>query len=157
VSGLTATLNIARIADARFEKFRRDQQRDIRMITIINVADLQDPNDPQGRSYRQVNAARTHAIPLGTLVEIESGERLYVKWHGRDCDQTPLYSLGLADEEQKHRWDHGHAEESLTVVAPHCDLCGGTGEITAVRPATDTVPEARGVGPCPKCRAQRQP
>ena len=61
---------------------------------MINIADLRDPDDPQGRSYRQVNADRTHGIPVGALVEIiDTGVRMFVVWHGRDCDQTPLYWL----------------------------------------------------------------
>jgi len=93
------------------------------MPEIINVADLRDPNDPQGRSYRQVNAERQHAIPIGTLVELEDGERLYVVFHHRDCDQTPLYGLSLKDwaEEpnefiRRSRLHAGYAEENLTVI-----------------------------------------
>jgi hypothetical protein len=91
-------------------------------VTIVNVADLRDPDDPQGRTYRQVNAARTHAISIGALVELDSGERLFVKKHTRDCDQTPLYSLGMFDDEEDDeiavmKWQHGYGEESLTVVA----------------------------------------
>lgn len=93
------------------------------MIEIVNVADLKDPDDPQGRSYRQVNAERTHAYPIGSLVELKSnedydygGERLYVKYHGRDCDQTPLYSLGLKNHENKYQWSHGFSEESMKLI-----------------------------------------
>jgi hypothetical protein len=64
------------------------------MNTIINIADIKDPNDVQGRSYREVNRAKTHVIPVGSLVELsESGVRLFVVKHSRDCDQTPLYEL----------------------------------------------------------------
>jgi hypothetical protein len=87
---------------------------------IINVADLQDRSDPQGRTYRQVNAAKTHAIPLGTLIELEDGERMFIKMHTRDCDQTPLYSIGLKDDVVEHgllcKWHHGYAEENLKVA-----------------------------------------
>ena len=94
------------------------------MATIINVADLTDPSDPQGRTYRQVNAEKPHAIPLGTLVELETGERLRVMAHTRDCDQTPLYSIGFSDqgcgeEYEKTKWHHGYCDESLTVVTPN--------------------------------------
>lgn len=95
------------------------------MVTIFNVADLTDPNDPQGRTYRQVNAEKTHAIPLGALVELETGERLRVMMHTRDCDQTPLYSLGVSgddeDEIGRMKWHHGYCDESLTVVTPNAD------------------------------------
>ena len=90
----------------------------------FNIADLQDPAEPLGRSYRQVNAAKTHAIPLGALVEVEdSGERLYVVKQGRDCDQTPLYWLSMKDHTEplnefmhKGDWFGGYADESLTVI-----------------------------------------
>lgn len=88
-------------------------------MDIINVADLVDPDDPQGRTYRQVNAAKTHGIPLGALVQLKSGARLFVVLHGRDCDRTPLYCLATdPDEEDKYRWLGGYSEGSLTVVTP---------------------------------------
>lgn len=93
------------------------------MVTMFNVADLTDPNDSQERTYRQVNAERAHAIPLGTLVELETGERLRVMMHTRDCDQTPLYSLGVTGSEEDNigrmTWHHGYGEESLAVVTPN--------------------------------------
>ena len=93
------------------------------MVTIFNVADLTNPDDPQGRTYRQVNDEKPHLIPLGTLVEIESGERLRVMMHTRDCDQTPLYSLGVAGDEEdgigRMKWHNGYCDDSLTVVTPN--------------------------------------
>lgn len=94
---------------------------------IQQISDLTDPNDPQGRTYKEVNAEKTHAIALGSLVELSSSERLYVTQHTRDCDKTPLYSLGLFSEiyiEEDHEdyervrrhWKHGYDEESLMVV-----------------------------------------
>jgi hypothetical protein len=93
-------------------------------IILVNVADLPDPNDSQGRSYRQVNAAKTHKIPVGTLVEIETGARLFVVFQGRDCDQEPLYWLSPeADDTERadtrfgnRLWIGGYGEDSLTVV-----------------------------------------
>jgi len=92
------------------------------MVQLVNIADLKDPDDPQGRSYRQVNAEKQHNIPLDTLVELldddgkPSGERLYVKAHHRDCDQTPLYALGMKHHESKYQWNHGFPEHSLQIV-----------------------------------------
>lgn len=69
------------------------------MVEFINVADLINPDT--GNTYRHDNLAKAHAIPLGTLVEIcwegepDNGIRLHVVAHKRDCDGTPLYSLGL--------------------------------------------------------------
>jgi len=91
---------------------------------LINIADLPDPDDPQGRSYRQVNAEKKHTIPVGTLVELESGTRLFIVYHGRDCDQTPLYWLSDDPEDREQirdgwtnpGWSGGWAEDSLQVV-----------------------------------------
>ena len=94
------------------------------MTTFINVADLVDPDDPSGRTYRQVNALKSHGIPIGTLVELENGARLFVVKHTRDCDQTPLYSLcaDQDDTEQEREgfsnygWVNGYSEEDLKKV-----------------------------------------
>jgi len=81
---------------------------------MITMCDLKDPNDPQGRTYRQINAEKQHNIPIGALVEvIDSGERLFVMKHTRDCDQTPLYSIGMKGSDD-WKWNHGYSEESLT-------------------------------------------
>lgn len=94
------------------------------MTYLINIADLRDPDDPQGRSYRQVNAEKQHRIPIGALVELPTGARLFVVHHGRDCDQTPLYYLSAdADDTTKERehfrnssWVGGYSESHLTPV-----------------------------------------
>jgi len=104
---------------------------------LITVADCKDPTDPQGRSYRQINAEKKHAIPIGALVEIlhddddeflgeedYRGVRLYVVYHARDCDQTPLYCLAanrhdtVKENERfyNHTWLCGHPEDSLKVI-----------------------------------------
>lgn len=102
------------------------------MQHVIMVADLKDPNDPQGRSYREVNNATQHAIPIGTLVEVKFDEwfgngacwkihaRLWVVQHSRDCDGTPLYGVSQwsdpAFAKQVHAVFGGLAEDSLTTV-----------------------------------------
>jgi hypothetical protein len=100
------------------------------MSPIINVADLRDPDDSEGRSYRQVNAEKTHGIPEGALVELASGARLFVAHLGRDCDQTPLYWLApetfdweptepVYDSARRSwmmKWIGGYGEESLKVI-----------------------------------------
>lgn len=91
---------------------------------LINIADLCDPNDPEGRSYRQVNAAKVHKYPIGALVEFNHGPRLWVVYHARDCDQTPLYCLCFdpydTQKEFKNfynrNWVTGISEESLTLI-----------------------------------------
>lgn len=92
---------------------------------VINIADLRDPDDPQGRSYRHVNAEQQHTIPIGTLVQLASGARAFVVYHGRDCDQTPLYYVSLDPEDTEERipgwkntsWAGGYSENSLTIIA----------------------------------------
>lgn len=70
-----------------------------------NVADFVEKN---GKTVRENNKNKQHALPLGSLVEIlpdssrdeDSGLRLYVVGHGRDCDQTPLYNLSFRKNAQ---------------------------------------------------------
>lgn len=81
---------------------------------IVNGADLQDPNDPKGRTYRQVNASKPHTIPVGSMVELDTGERLRVMAHARDCDETPLYELGVSGT-TSIRWVRLPGDE-LTVI-----------------------------------------
>ena len=73
-------------------------------MNFTNIADLVNPET--GNTYRQDNSARSHKIPLGSLVEIVSasnecdiGLRLFVVDYGRDCDQTPLYTLSASSLE----------------------------------------------------------
>lgn len=94
------------------------------MAPTISLADVTDPDDPQGRTYREVNAEKTHHIPIGSLVELHDGVRLFVVYHGRDCDKTPLYWLSHdpGDTVQEYpqfrnqSWVGGFPEESLKVI-----------------------------------------
>ena len=83
---------------------------------MLNVADIVDPKT--NKTFRQMNSELSHNIPIGTLVELEAGERLFVIKHSRDCDQTALYSLGMIDdsEDEHAQLFRGYSEESLTVV-----------------------------------------
>ena len=93
------------------------------MPTFMFIHDLVDPHDPQGRTYKQVNAAKVHAIPIGALVEdTDSGVRMFVVKQTRDCDMSLLYSLSPChpnDEEdmdiRMHR-HHGWPEYCLKVI-----------------------------------------
>jgi hypothetical protein len=75
------------------------------------IHDLPCPGDPLGRTYREVNLAIEHSIGVGSLVEIlpneidpfYAGLRLRVMECYRDCDGTPLYSLGASPG-----WDRNH-------------------------------------------------
>lgn len=82
---------------------------------IINIADITDPDDPAGRTYREVNAAKVHALAVGALVETEDGARAFIAAHRRDCDQEPLYSLSL-DPADRVGTDHGYGEDGLRLV-----------------------------------------
>jgi hypothetical protein len=102
-------------------------------MNIFNIADAICDSDPQGRTYRQINNATPHNIPIGSLVEIAhdsaypssmDGARLFVVMHNRDCDGTPLYEL-CADPEDKtqkdprfrnDRWHGGYCEDNLIVI-----------------------------------------
>lgn len=89
------------------------------MTYAIDVADLINPES--GKTYRQENSELRHNIPIGSLVEVETGERLFVIKHNRDCDQTPMYSLGMDHEINREdgvfsKLHHGYSEESLKVI-----------------------------------------
>lgn len=68
-------------------------------MRIIPISSIVEAN---GKTIRENNMEIQHQIPIGTLVDVtgfESGDeyhriRLYVIGHHRDCDGTPLYSLG---------------------------------------------------------------
>lgn len=85
-------------------------------MPFINVADIVDNTDPKKRTFRQINAEMTHAIPIGALVELDSGVRMFVASHDRDCDMTPLYSLAPTMESSRWEWFSGLAEENLKIV-----------------------------------------
>ncbi|MFL6600794.1 MAG: hypothetical protein ACJ8R9_05630 [Steroidobacteraceae bacterium] len=97
---------------------------DMNEAIFINLADLPDPSDPKDRSRRELNAAKCHRIPLGTLVDLEDGLRLYVVYHGRDCDNTPFYWLSPNAEDinwQPSQFFPSHflggfAQENLIVI-----------------------------------------
>ena len=90
---------------------------------FFNIADLEDPRDKWHRTFRQVNAAQSHQIPIGALVEETStGIRLFVAEHTRDCDKTPLYSLSAyqdSEEQAHYPMYYGYSDECLMIVG-HC-------------------------------------
>jgi hypothetical protein len=85
-----------------------------------NIADLKDPNDKQGRTYRQINNSVCHGIGLGVLVELDTGVRLFVAKHTRDCDGTPLYVLTSEIQGEyplnQMNWLHGYSDNILRAV-----------------------------------------
>lgn len=92
--------------------------------------------DMVGRRGRQEDRKRNretpHNIPVGTLVEVihnpeypsvADGIRLHVIHRGRDCDETPLYWLGVAGDSRNEegymiRGFGGFPEHNLKVIAP---------------------------------------
>lgn len=95
------------------------------MPEIEILHNLKDPSDSQGRSYKEVNLEKKHKIPVGSLVELDTGARLFVVMHTRDCDGTPLYSLCHDKEDTKwvnsifanRAWDSGYDEDSLKLIS----------------------------------------
>lgn len=96
---------------------------------FIHIADLVDQTT--GKTHREMNNEKRHAIPIGALVEVKFDTwfglgacwkvhaRLWVVAHRRDCDGTPLYSISQWDDPafaMSHFAHHGFSEESLTVV-----------------------------------------
>ena len=64
---------------------------------MIFIGDIVESN---GRTVKENNLSISYNIPLGSLVEItnedeDSGVRLFVVSHDRDCDGTPLYGLSF--------------------------------------------------------------
>ena len=83
------------------------------MKGFMNICDLTDPEDSAGRTYREVNNATHHKLMVGDLVELDNGARLFITKHTRDCDGTPLYSVGLPG----NTLTRGYAEDNLQNTA----------------------------------------
>lgn len=68
------------------------------MQAQASVHSLKESGSKPWRAYRAISAQIPHSIPVGTLVELESGARFFVVSQLRDRDQTPLYNLSLYPE-----------------------------------------------------------
>ena len=61
---------------------------------------VNDIIEQNGKTWKENNLEKVHTIPLDTLVEINYPDskyhrmRMYVVHYDRDCDGTPIYSLG---------------------------------------------------------------
>jgi hypothetical protein len=78
------------------------------MTKIIMIHDLVEAN---GKTIKENNLAKVHQIPNGSLVELDTGARVFVCGHARDCDGTPLYLLSpLKDSirEDPYSWPTQH-------------------------------------------------
>ena len=89
---------------------------------IVMVYDLVDQET--GKTIKQINLEKTHELPVGSLVELNSGSRLFVVKQTRDCDGSPLYSLSIdsLDTDQiresmyNRSWSNGHHGDDLTLI-----------------------------------------
>ena len=79
-------------------------------VTFKNVADLVNPKDSKGRTYREINNTIKHKLSVGDRVETYDNMVLFITKHTRDCDGTPLYSLG--DAKGRHL-TNGYSEDSV--------------------------------------------
>jgi hypothetical protein len=101
---------------------------DYRMNNIMFIHDIIESN---GKTIKENNLEKKHNIPIGCLVEINAedcdeykGVRLYVVYHSRDCDGTPLYNLchnknDLEREQENfynHKWINGFSEKGLKII-----------------------------------------
>ena len=84
-------------------------------MKFIFIGDITEEN---GKTIRENNLSIKHKIPIGQLVELRSdsdygweGIRLFVTSHTRDCDGTPLYSVGY----EKSNFLYGLCEDSLVI------------------------------------------
>lgn len=63
---------------------------------------------------------KKHNIPIGSLVELANGARVFVIKHTRDCDgETPLYSLAIAPitpNDYEYSVIRSYPEESLKLI-----------------------------------------
>ncbi len=91
------------------------------MVQVINFGDIVEAN---GKTIRENNLAIQHKYPIGTLVEteredshgekrrIEGRGQLYVAWHSRDCDGSPLYHLSAVPTD---KWDYIRPEDAFGI------------------------------------------
>ena len=114
------------------------------MSEFILFSEIVEAN---GKTIRENNLAKSHTIPLGTLVEVKFDSwfgdgacwkvhaRLWVVLHQRDCDGTPLYGLSRWPEVEfavstaKDHLHLGFSEEQLAPVEITKALIDGHGAL----------------------------
>lgn len=79
------------------------------------VSDIVEEN---GKTVKENNLEKVHKFPHGMLVELESGERLYVCDHTRDCDGEPLYGLCMLEDLGAYGTENEYIKESPYEVDP---------------------------------------
>ena len=89
---------------------------------MFNISDIIESN---GKTVKENNMNKKHNIPIGCLVEdIETGIRLFVVYHNRDCDGTPLYCLSHDKDDiiqnkigfGNDKWIMGYPEYCLKII-----------------------------------------
>lgn len=93
-------------------------------MEIQMIHDL--PSDVPGKTWKEKNLEMNHSFPLKSLVEFkDSGIRLLVCGHRRDCDGTPLYCLTWDTEWTEEKQNEnpyisymtcGYAEQYLNLI-----------------------------------------
>ena len=93
--GINTTHNL--YTKAGKEKIEADKQQKPDVIfetEKVKMVDINSITIPEtGKTYRQTNEDKIHTVTLGSLVELETGVRLFIVEHVRDFDGTPLYNL----------------------------------------------------------------
>jgi len=96
------------------------------MIEFIIAHNLVEAN---GKTRKENNLEIEHKIPVGSLVELENGVRLFVAKQSRDCDGTPLYILNCVDEQAVYSyWDDDQEYQEREVQRAKKRRMGGYGE-----------------------------
>jgi len=98
---------------------------EINNFNFIFVSDIVEKN---GKTVRENNLLLKHKLPIGSLVEIKNtGVRLFIVAHHRDCDGTPLYMLSpdVDDREEPKppyflsKWTGGYSITNLKIIKKH--------------------------------------
>jgi hypothetical protein len=83
-----------KVGKAKIEEDKAKQPKILFENESVQMVDINSIIIPEtGKNYRQTNLQKVHTVSLGSLVELETGVRLFVVEHVRDFDGTPLYNL----------------------------------------------------------------
>lgn len=93
--GINTSHNLyTKAGKAKIEADKQQQPEVLFENDTVQMVDINSVVVPEtGKTARQTNLEKVHTVPLGSLVELESGVRLFVVEHVRDFDGTPLYNL----------------------------------------------------------------
>ena len=72
-------------------------------------------NPETGNTYKEDNLKLEHSFEVGSLVEyVDTGVRLFVVAHQRDCDGSLLYALGSSKEDIEKYNEYLEESKGLT-------------------------------------------